>query len=764
MRASLFVVAAAVTASASAAASSAAPTRHARAAFPPDALAVRAPAVPLVVVDPFLSLWSPADALADAYTRHWTMIFGGGYKAMSALVRVDGAAFRLLGPECPAGATPALPQLGFARVFASSTVASFAGAGVELNMTFTQPIFGGDGAARAEGVPLSYVVFDVRSADGRPHAVQLYLDATAQLANNVDSQEVEWARVPLATPGAAALRLGTASQQRFDVSADDARIDWGYVSLAAAGPNVSAASASSNRMRFFFVSNGTLPLDETVMPVPTCPAANSFVCTCLAPGGTGAANDWPALALAFDLGVVVAGGAPASAFGLLAYDDLELGAARFFGAPQSAYWRSLGRSFTDLLDDALQHFDEVMAASVAGDLEAVLQLRGAGLGEAYERLASLAFRQTLGANKLGHYDGDFGPASPPELHVWVKGMGSSGDTGTLDDNLPAVPFFLFARPHLVPGFLAPLFMWAANETFSSEAAPFPRNMTFNELYAPHYLGQFPDAELQCWEDPPGNHCEQMPVEMSASALQIVAAHARQVDDYSFAERFWPLLERWAAYLASPAGLFPGAQRSSDDYEGFITNSSHLSAKAVIALGAFSQLCNATGRLDAGAAAWGSALRMRDEWLSLARDPVSSDHFTLSYGTANSSSVKYSFLFDRALGLDLFSAPAAAECAFLAASPTTARPFGWVLQRSPDTTNSWTNLGWLGFMLAVCPAQAPLLAQQLLAMANTTLPRFPLTDLYDAGTAAFVGFSGRAQAGGLFAPVWVQGLRDRGLVQ
>lgn len=187
---------------------------------------------------------------------------------------------------------------------------------------------------------------------------------------------------------------------------------------------------------------------------------------------------------------------------------------------------------------------------------------------------------------------------------------------------------------------------------------------------------------------------------------------------------------------------------------------------MIALGAYSQLCNATGRLDAGAAAWASALVMRDAWLLLARDPAGDgDHFSLSYGTANSSSVKYSFLFDRALGLDLFALPAAAECAFLAASPTTARPFGWVLQRSPaGSTREWTNLGWLGFMLAVCPVQAPLLAQQLLAMANATLPRFPLTDLYNAGTAAFVGFSGRAQAGGLFAPVWLQGLRARGLAR
>jgi hypothetical protein len=68
------------------------------------------------------------------------------------------------------------------------------------------------------------------------------------------------------------------------------------------------------------------------------------------------------------------------------------------------------------------------------------------------------------------------------------------------------------------------------------------------------------------------------------------------------------------------------------------------------------------------------------------------------------------------------------------------------------------------MLAVCPVQAPLLTQQLLAFVNATMPRFPLTDLYDAGTSAFVGFSGRAQAGGLFAPVWLQGLRARGLAR
>lgn len=55
---------------------------------------------------------------------------------------------------------------------------------------------------------------------------------------------------------------------------------------------------------------------------------------------------------------------------------------------------------------------------------------------------------------------------------------------------------------------------------------------------------------------------------------------------------------------------------------------------------------------------------------------------ITYNAPNSSSIKYSILFDVALGLGLFpKALLASECAFLATSPETSQPFGWILQVS-----------------------------------------------------------------------------------
>ncbi|MBI0306251.1 DUF4964 domain-containing protein [Bacteroides thetaiotaomicron] len=56
---------------------------------------LRAPSVPIIVSDPYFSIWSPYDKLMEGSTEHWT----SAKKPLLGALRVDGKVYRFLGKD-----------------------------------------------------------------------------------------------------------------------------------------------------------------------------------------------------------------------------------------------------------------------------------------------------------------------------------------------------------------------------------------------------------------------------------------------------------------------------------------------------------------------------------------------------------------------------------------------------------------------------------------------------------------------------------------
>ena len=119
---------------------------------------LRPPSVPLVTHDPYFSIWSNATKLYSDATRHWT----GRENRLSAMVRVDGQTFRLMGNQPEESAS--LPQTGVV-VLPTRTIYTFANEKVQVQMVFLTPAIPSDLEVLSR--PVTYVTYLVRSLDGK---------------------------------------------------------------------------------------------------------------------------------------------------------------------------------------------------------------------------------------------------------------------------------------------------------------------------------------------------------------------------------------------------------------------------------------------------------------------------------------------------------------------------------------------------------------------------------------------------------------------
>jgi hypothetical protein len=672
------------------------------ATFAQDLPPLRPPAVPLIVHDPYFSVWSAADRLTDAGTTHWT----GKPNSLSAAVRIDGKTYNLMGAP-GRGSRNAAPPLDQTRleVLPTRTLYEFSGAGVQLGLTFFTPAL--PDALDVLSRPLTYIEWNARSTDGHTHEITVYCDAASELVVNTADQPVSATR--LQVDGQTVLRMGSHDQAVLARRGDDIRIDWGYLYLAADNPSGVASTIGQRRMPFAsFASTGSLP-DSDDPPDASGPGR-----------ATGAV-----LAMSIDLGKVES--LPVSRYLMLAYDDLY--SIEFLERRERAWWRRNGATAFDLLRLARRDHDSLLKKSQSFDVQLMADLRRAG-GEKYARLASLAYRQTLAAHKLVA-DADGTPMFFPKENF------SNGCISTVDVIYPSAPFTLLFNPRLLEAQLYPVLEYA-------------RMDRWRWPFAPHDLGTYPQANGQVYGGGERTEENQMPVEESGNLLILLAALSKIEGNARFADRYWPELTKWAEYLKSK-GLDPENQLSTDDFAGHLAHNANLSIKAILALGSYGVLAEMTGRKPVAEEYRGLSRDFARQWIGLAKE---GDHYRLAFDKPGTWSQKYNLVWDKVLGLNLFPPEVArAEIAFY---KTKQNRYGLPL----DNRKDYTKLDWILWTatLAETPADFEALVAPAYQFANDSASRVPLSDWYDTVTAKQQGFQARSVVGGLF----IKMLADRAL--
>ena len=186
---------------------------------------LRAPAYPLVTIDPNTSAWSPSDELYGSTVMHWTE----KPFPLVGVATVDGTPYRFMGL-----APDEFPQYGqtarqlSADVQATQTHYMFECGPVKLAVDFMAPLF----LDRLELIsrPVNYIAYEVSSLDGKKHNVTLRLLAGREWALNTPADQ-ESVSETYEKDGLLFLKTGNKEQNILGRSGDDVRIDWGYFYL-----------------------------------------------------------------------------------------------------------------------------------------------------------------------------------------------------------------------------------------------------------------------------------------------------------------------------------------------------------------------------------------------------------------------------------------------------------------------------------------------------------------------------------------------------
>ncbi|GAA6057751.1 hypothetical protein JCM3770_001721 [Rhodotorula araucariae] len=726
------------------------------ASAPPDETDYTPIVVPLAVRGPYIGAYLTGrqdKALVSMDPHFWTTLPLG----WKGLLRVDGQTWNWMGnlTDWPAARNASIrhtvAETGFTLTDDPPTVA--------LHASFLSPITPAD--LFRQSIPFSYLHLTAESLDGQPHDVDVYSEINGLWLADEEDEELEWeAFEPGSGRDWVGVRSRLKRQRPFEeaykhdlwsgewVSTD--RIlhgDMWYAAHIAPGSNVHTSYAAGHdamATRRLFAKTGSLSSTaNSTMPRPTRTRSASNASRVL---------DEPVFALAHSFGRVSPASPPEHRSALVAIGHVRDPLVQFMTGTAERervvllrpVWASAFRDAPDLLSWFLGDFSTAKRMSDEFNAKLYADARAVESQE-YAHVVSVSTRQVFMALEAVWDETSDGGRAKDGLVAWspltgepvpamvmLKEISSNGNCQTVDVIAPFLPFLLYASPTLLPLLLEPIYRYMATGQYTPIPPAhdlgdhYPNATGHNDFLYPGLpieeagnmlcmqLAGMRVAELETallpmhqrikgwvgkassWAGAQGAGVAQQ-VGWDAevgSGLNHRREGARMARDQ--ARERYALLKRWADYLEEES-LYPGDQRTTDDFFGSAPNQTSLVVKGIMGLRSMSEIAGDLGETEDQAYYLDVSNRFRDKFLEMA---VSRDgtHLLGTYNNQSSWVTHYNLYFDKLLDTNVF--PSSVYAMLDDFYPTVAEPYGPPLD-SRFPTRAKTD--WLAWAAALFPA-------------------------------------------------------------
>ena len=491
----------------------------------------KAASVPLILHDPFFSVWSGADRLNGKDTVHWSTV----RQKLLGIVEIDGEKYRFMGlaDDCEA-----IAQTG-ADVTATATQYTFENEKIILQVRFTSPLLLSDMVLVSR--PCTYVDFAVTKKC--ECNVKLHFEVFRDLVTQQIAQVVGG----VYKAGTYNYTyMGRSNQQPLGGSADRCTIDWGYIYIAS---NQESAKLSYDE------ESGKIGWD---VKIPDMEGAADFI-------------------LAYD--------------DILSINYFGQWRRAYWTSRYASIQDAIAAAFLDKQDvlEKAKAFDNELqekAETLGGKEYAFICNMAYRQTVAAHKLITDEDGNVIFLSKENDSNGCIGTVdvSYPSIPLFLM-----FDTEYVKGMLR--PIFKFAQCDVWEYDFAPhdvgRYPYAWGQVYGVQRKHFgslyPK--TAGRVRPPLYT--FP-AGNDIFEDN-----MQMPVEECGNMLIMTAVICMLDGNAEFAKPYQKMLEKWVQYLIT-YGADPGEQLCTDDFAGHLAHNTNLSVKAIIGIEAYAMLLGQLG--------------------------------------------------------------------------------------------------------------------------------------------------------------------------